>query len=244
MADTGCQSCLAGIKIIYRLGLKRQDLIPVTLKMHAANNKGIVILGAVIMRFSGMNPQGNMVETRQIVYITDSSDKMFISREACIALGMITESFPMIGEVQPIGDNITDALGDKPTHVDNGLAVDCSCPRRQLPPAMPSTLPYPATEENREKLEHYLREFYKASTFNTCDHQPLPFMNCPPMSLMVDPDAAPVAHHTPVPVPLHWQDDVKAGLDQDVRLKVIEPVPIGEPVTWCHRMVVCAKKNG
>ena len=54
----------------------------------------------------------------------------------------------------------------------------------------------------------------------------------------------PVAHHTTVTVPLHWQDEVKARLDQDVRLGVLEPVPIWEPVTWCHRMVVCAKKNG
>ena len=50
--------------------------------------------------------------------------------------------------------------------------------------------------------------------------------------------------HSPIPIPLHWQDDVKAGLDRDVRLGVLEPVPIGEPVTWCHRMVICAKKNG
>ena len=27
-------------------------------------------------------------------------------------------------------------------------------------------------------------------------------------------------------------------------LAVLEPVPVGEPVTWCHRMIVCAKKNG
>ena len=39
-------------------------------------------------------------------------------------------------------------------------------------------------------------------------------------------------------------DEVKAALDQDVRMGVIRPVPIGEPVSWCHRMVVCAKKNG
>ena len=69
-------------------------------------------------------------------------------------------------------------------------------------------------------------------------------MTDPPMRLMVDPDAKPVAHHTPVPVPLHWQSEVKAGLDQDVRLGVLEPVPVGEPVTWCHRMAVSAKKNG
>lgn len=64
------------------------------------------------------------------------------------------------------------------------------------------------------------------------------------MRLMVDPKAKPVAHHNPIPVPLHWQEEVKAGLDQDVSLGVLEPVPVGEPVTWCHRMVVCAKKNG
>ena len=61
---------------------------------------------------------------------------------------------------------------------------------------------------------------------------------------MIDEDAEPIAVHTPIPVPIHWQDEVKAGLDRDVRLGVIEPVPVGEPVTWCYMMVVCAKKDG
>lgn len=70
-------------------------------------------------------------------------------------------------------------------------------------------------------------------------------MRGPPMRLIVAPDAKPpVAHHSPAPFPIHWQEEVKAGLVQDVRLGDIEPVPIGEPVTWCHRMVICAKKNG
>ena len=63
------------------------------------------------------------------------------------------------------------------------------------------------------------------------------------MHLMIDPKEKPTAYHSPLPVPIHWQDDVKAGLDRDVRLCVLEPVPIGEPVTWYHRMVICAKKN-
>ena len=53
VADTGCQSCLAGIKVVRKLGLTKSDLIPVTMKMHTANNKGIPILGAAILRFSG-----------------------------------------------------------------------------------------------------------------------------------------------------------------------------------------------
>ena len=44
-----------------------------------------------------------------------------------------------------------------------------------------------------------------------------------PLHLMFEQSASPTAHHTPVPVPIHWQDDVKTGLDQDVRLGVIEP---------------------
>ena len=69
-------------------------------------------------------------------------------------------------------------------------------------------------------------------------------MSGPPLQLMVDPDAKPVAYHTPVPVALHWMEDVKAGLEQNVCLGVIEKVPVGEPVTLCHRMVVCVKKSG
>ena len=57
------------------------------------------------------------------------------------------------------------------------------------------------------------------------------------MCLMIDPEAKPTAYPSLIPVPIHWQDDVKAGLDRDVRLRVLEPVSIGEPVTWCHRMV-------
>jgi len=50
------------------------------------------------------------------------------------------------------------------------------------------------------------------------------------MHLMIDLKANPTAFHSPKPVPIHWQDDVKAGLDRDVRLGVLEPVPVGEPV--------------
>ena len=86
-------------------------------------------------------------------------------------------------------------------------------------------------------------EYYQSSTFNTCEHQVLTLMASPPLKLMVNPDAEPVEHHTPVPVPLHWRHAVKAGLDHDVQLGVLEPVPIGEPVTWCHRMVICQKEE-
>ena len=229
MADTGCQSCLAGIQVIQHLGLTRAALIPVTMKMNAANEEGINILGAAILRFTGIGKPGHTLETRQMTYITDSSERIFLSRDACIQLGMISESFPTVGEVH---SNCT--IQHDPGAKGHGINALCGCPARATPPPLPSKLPFPATDANRGKLETYLVEYYKS----TCDHQMLPMMTGPPMRLMIEPDADPVAFHTPIPIPLHWQDEVKAGLDQDVRLGVFEPVPIGTPVTWCHRMVI------
>ena len=243
MADTGCQSCLIVIQVIQRMGLRHRDLIPVSMRMHAPNNKAIKILGAAVLRFSGTNKSGHHVETRQIVYVTGDSDKVYLSREACKALGLISATFPTIGEMD---DTPSNSIGEGVENgaIRDGTPTSCGCPKRAPPPPLPQDLPVPPTAANREKLQSYLVDYYKASIFNTCEHQPLPMMNVPPMRLMVDPDADPIASHMPIPVPLHWQAEVKAGLDQDVRLGVIEQVPVGTPITWCHRMVVCAKKSG
>ena len=252
MADTGCQSCLTSLNAIHRLGLHEDDLIPVTMRMHAVNNNGIKIIGAAIVRFSGKSKSNQMLETRQIVYVTRDSDKLFLSREACAALGIISKSFPTVGETTPAPTEpgLASATADSspqeppPNLPDSSATSLCNCPRHQLPPPKPTQLPSSDAQPNREHLQQWLLDYYKSSSFNTCEHQPLPLMKSKPMRLMVDPNAKPVAKHTPVPIPIHWQTDVKAGLDQDVALGVIEPVPVGEPVTWCHRMVVCAKKNG
>ena len=43
---------------------------------------------------------------------------------------------------------------------------------------------------------------------------------------------------------MHWMKEVKKQLNKDVRLGVLRLVPVGEPVTWCSRMIVCPKKDG
>ena len=95
------------------------------------------------------------------------------------------------------------------------------------------------------RLKELLLEHYKASAFNNMYwNQTLPKIHGPPVRLMIDPSAAPIAIHIPLPIPLYWLDKVRADLDRDDHLCVIWPVPIGEAVTWCHRMVVCAKQYG
>ena len=95
MADTGCQSCLAGFKTVQRLGLTKSDLLSVKMKMHAANDQPISILGAIILRISGTDQNDNVKETRQMTYITKDSNNIFLSKAACIDLG-ISKDFPTI----------------------------------------------------------------------------------------------------------------------------------------------------
>jgi hypothetical protein len=238
VADTGCQSCLIGLKLVYQLGFRKPDLINVQHKMNAVNKNAIEIMGAVLLRLSGFDKDGYPLETAQVCYVTPDTDSMYLSREACVDLGLISPSFPSLGEVS-IDSSASMDIPPNDTDMEN-----CTCPPHSLPPPVPEKLPFPTNEKNVGQLKQWILDYYAASTFNTCPHSRLPRMAGPPLALMVDPQATPVAVHTPIPVPLHWQDEVKAGLDMDVRLGVLEPVPVGEPVTWCHRMVVCRKKDG
>ena len=102
---------------------------------------------------------------------------------------------------------------------------------------------FPTAGETTAHLQQWLLYYYRSSTFNTCEHQPLSLMDGLPMRLMIDPDAEPKAHHTPIPVLPHWRAYVKAGLDQDVALGVLEPVPVSDPVTVCHRRWYTPKRT-
>ena len=69
-------------------------------------------------------------------------------------------------------------------------------------------------------------------------------MSDPPMKIHVDPNAKPIAVHKPIPIPHHWQEQVKKDLDRDMKLGIIEKVPMGVPTTWQSRMVMVANKSG
>ena len=83
MADTGCQSCLAGLKLVTKLGVSVRELIPVNIKMQTANNHNICTLGTTVLSLPGKNNEGEEQSTRQIM-VTDNTDKLFLCRDACI----------------------------------------------------------------------------------------------------------------------------------------------------------------
>lgn len=241
IADTGAQSNLWSLKQCKEMGFKEDDLIPVNSTLSAANKSRIEISGAVLLNMSGIAANGTEVTRAAMVYVSASVKGFYLSYDTMLDLGIIPASFPSIGDAlirTPLNDCIDlaeFAAADTPK---------CSCPSRQPIPPRPPQLPFQCTEENISSMRDWLLKTFSASTFNTCPHQPLPCMNGPPIEMHIDQSATPRVCHTAANVPLHWQEKVKADLERDVDLGVIERVPYGEPVTWCHRMVVTRKHDG
>ena len=237
VADTGAMTMVAGKDLVQSLGLTTSDLIPVKTKLTAVGNTHLNILGGLFIKVGGKT-----LTTRQICYIQDKDSKIYLSRNACENLGLISKSFPQIGDVSGIVKpaELSDIQCEKACHNDQR----CKCPQREKPPAPPKTIPFTAIPENHSKLKAWILNHYKSSTFNICENQELSKMTGPPLKIDIDPNSTPVAVHTPIPVPVHWKEKVKDQLDRDVKLGVIEPVPWGEPTTWCSRMITVAKKDG
>lgn len=124
MADTGCQSCLISMKLLRRIGVQPKHLTPASMTMNAANDGYIVIIGSVVVRLSGQSPTGGTLETRQILYVTKRTNKLFRSQEACKDLGLVSPDFPLVGShaENPRVDSV-----ETPND-------PCDCPRRGPPP--------------------------------------------------------------------------------------------------------------
>ncbi len=98
VADTGCQSCIAGPDIIGTLGLRKSDLMKTKNLMRAVNRSKVELLGLILVKFSGQDGANVVRSTKQVVYVTDSCKGVYLSREACEQLGLISEIFPTIGD--------------------------------------------------------------------------------------------------------------------------------------------------
>ena len=145
IADTGCQSCLAGINVLSKLGLTTRHLLKCSMKMHSANNQSIPIMGALFLELRGLGPSGKKLTTKQIVYFTNQSEKFYINREACLKLGLVPNTFPTIGD-----SNIGKVVSSNSVSSFSALTSECNCPARQKTPPIPKKLPFPATARNKK----------------------------------------------------------------------------------------------
>ena len=231
IADTGCQTCTIGMDAIARL-CPEEYLIPTRHRIVGITDASLAIAGIVFLRIRG--PSGT--ETRQTVYVSKNVKGFYLSESALKELGAIDEHFPATSQ-----SNVSRAQAGPALQQEED---DCSCTPRTATPDRPDTLPFAPTPENIPRLKEWLLQEFAASAFNTCAHQTLQTMTGAPVKVRFKDGAVPHAVHTPIPVPHHWKKQVKADIDRDVRLGIIEPVPQGTPTEWCSRMVVASKKDG
>lgn len=231
IADTGAQTCTAGPDLLEALHVPKGYLISTSHHSVGIDHNELAYMGCVFISISA-----GKHTTNQAVYITTGVRGLYLSRTAQVHLKIIDEHFPS-------AENDTSTINAAESSSGESSLAPCGCPPRQRPPLKPTHLPYPATPENRELFETWIKDRYKSSAFNTCDHQSLPMMSGRPLDLHFIDSIEPTAYHTPIPIPHHWKKRVKEELDRDVRIGTLELVPQGTPVNWCSRMVVVPKHD-
>ena len=127
----------------------------------------------------------------------------------------------------------------------NGRPLEpCGCLKRNLLPVCPADLAIEPLQENVPKLQEWLLDYYASSSLNTSPHQRLLLINSSPsLWLYIRTDVKPVAVHKADSIPVNMAEQVKADLERDLRLWVLDWMPENTPGTWCSRMHCVLKKD-
>ena len=217
--DSGASICLAGTSHLAKFNLTSSDLIPCNRKVTVVGGSTLLCTGWLPMSFSI-----GTYSTKQPLFICKQANRIYLSRKGCTDLAILPPSYPY------------------PMRSDSNSIHSLTDMTTPNVPNKPTTIPFPAVDKNIDKLKQYLINKFKDTAFNKAT--PFPAMHTKPVHIHLKPDAVPQAQHVPIPVPYHWKDRVKQDLDADVARQIICPVPVGEPVKWCSKMLVTAKKDG
>ncbi len=264
VADSGAQIDVWGMDEYLRGGFRLDDLQPVSMSLDAANKSPICIDGAFFATITGLQADGTPIECKSMTYVSRDVHSFYLSEETMMALGMLSPDFPSPGcalnskasttsilSPSAVFDNVPSTQTASLRAINEGCTSQrtpedkvCDCPIRRAVPPRPTELPFPCTPENNGKMKQWLLDRYADSTFNTCPHRPIPCMAGPPLEIHLKEDAVPYARHKARPIPVHWEKQVYEDLLRDEAIGVIERVPYGEGITWCHPMQITRKHDG
>ena len=246
--DTGAQVTVAGISYLQKCGLKESQL---NKPPHSLKHVGGGFLVVVGSRVLSIKHKKTVID--ELVYFVKGLETLFLSLTACKNLQLVHKSFPnvqLINDGEQIAYHQQKRLtGDSVKHhlLASNNAEICQGPAIERPPTSlperPGKIPLPPTEGNIESLEQWLLQSFSSSTFNT-KAKPLPTMAGELQHIHLIDGATPVAAHTPIPIPHHWEVQIKHQLDEDVEKGILRKVLPGTPVDWCMRMVCVPKPDG
>ena len=111
--------------------------------MRAANMGEIKISGAVFIKLTGTDSSSKEHMASIMAYVSPSTEKFYLSREALIQPKIIPKNFPKVGAALEL------------SAVEAQTAA-CGCLNRSLPPERPKDLPFPACPENCDRMKKWL----------------------------------------------------------------------------------------
>ena len=97
-----------------------------------------------------------------MIYVADSTDLFYLSRQAMESLRIIRPDFPSIG----VTASITDTTTDIPTQHDSGSSKEnskCACLPRTSSEPRPAKLPFEPTEAKSDLMKQWLFEHFSSS---------------------------------------------------------------------------------
>lgn len=114
---------------------------------------------------------------------------------------------------------------------------------QNIVPEIPKYLPFKCKADNNAPIKERILEHFASPAFNNCLHRPLPRLTSPPVEIHFKDNMVPKSVQTTATILIHWQKQVKEDLYHDEALCVIERLPYGELVMWCH-VIVVTRKHG
>ena len=89
MPDTGAMMCLVGMNTMHSMELREPDLVDVDMKIKAAKNRSISLLGGIFL-----NLELNGKSSKQQAYVTNEVHCLFLSQKASRDLCIVDDNFP------------------------------------------------------------------------------------------------------------------------------------------------------
>ena len=228
--DSGASLCLGGPKHQKQLKLQMCDLSPTEKQVRVVGGRLLKCYGKRKVRF-----QVGAQQTFQDLYFCQKIDRLYFSKEACIAVKILSRNYPQPMEAMTIEDQAQVILHDD-------IQMKSGKLKPRVPPKRPKLIPFEPTEENIPKLKQFLLDAFDSTSFNA--EGVFPTLDVPPMKIHLRDDAVPRSHNTPNTIPLHSQKATKKLLDSMCKRDIIEKVCIDIVRLWRSKMVTQKKKNG
>ena len=195
-----------------KMGLTHNNLHRDKTNMLAAEGTRIKVLGFIPVQLKVKDNAGEEQTAKECLYFAEGVIITLVSLGALKSLNCLPRTFP-----QPDTESAS-SLTERDNEDWEEEDKEKEIRERQPTPEKPNKLPFPATEENVPKLKGWLIEQFASSSFNI-PSAPLAKMLGPPMKIHINPEAEPVATHKPIPIPLHWGDQVEKNSTETVSWK-------------------------